>query len=313
MKIYAIDGAFREINESQIGTYEGCFYWVNISNNESGILRKYIDTNPDVHNNNITRLDSAKVEFYDTYTFISIVVTNYDCGKLSSDVLTIFLNEKFIFTMSENPIPIIEELENDFSSFKHSAFFSNKNSPSKLLYYILDKMILYDYEIITKFEKVADNLELHIMKNANKQILHALVHLRHQIHTLRRSVTPIRYIGDDLITNENKLFEAESIKNFKNINSKIDKLMLSLESLVQYTSLVREAFETEMANKTNELMKTFTIISMIFLPLTLITGLYGMNFKIPEYSWSFGYSYVILLMISVSIGLFIYFKKKKWM
>ncbi|MEG0642235.1 MAG: CorA family divalent cation transporter, partial [Clostridium sp.] len=70
---------------------------------------------------------------------------------------------------------------------------------------------------------------------------------------------------------------------------------------------------TEMANKTNELMKLFTIVAMIFSPLTLITGIYGMNFRIPEYKWGYGYLYVIILMIVVSVALFIYFKKRNWM
>lgn len=313
MKIYALDGEFREIKEEAINVCENCFYWINISYEEKNIVKKYIGVDPYIHDNSISKLDAAKVEFFDKYTLLSMVVVNYDGGKLSSEGLSIFFSEKFIFTLSEKSLPVIEELEKDFLSFKNSAFFSNNNSASKLLYYILDKIVLYDYEIITKFEKIADNLELHIMKNADKQILNALVHLRHQIHILRRSVAPIRYIGDDLVTNENNLFEEECIKNFRNINSKIDKLMLALESLVQYTSLVREAFETEMANKTNELMKTFTIISMIFSPLALITGLYGMNFKAPEYSWKYGYFYVIALMVTVSIGLLIYFKRKKWM
>ncbi|MEG0371793.1 MAG: magnesium transporter CorA family protein [Clostridium sp.] len=313
MNIYALDGECVEINEEDINTCAPCFYWVNITYEEKDMLEKHMGINLCSHDQCITKLEAAKVEFYDKYTLLSILTMNYEAGKLSSDNIVIFLNNKFIFTISKDPLKILQNLESDFLSFTNSAFFSNKNSPAKLLYYLLDKIILTDYEIITKLEKIADNLELHILKNANKQFLNALIHLRHQIHTLRRSVAPLRYIGDDLITNENQIFDVESIRNFKNINSKIDKLMLSLESLVQHTALVREAFETEMANKTNELMKLFTIVAMIFSPLTLITGIYGMNFRIPEYKWGYGYLYVIILMIVVSVALFIYFKKRNWM
>ncbi|KMT23092.1 magnesium transporter CorA family protein [Clostridium cylindrosporum] len=313
MKMYALDGECREIKESDIRDDASCFYWINMSYDDKYMLEKYMGVNLYTHDDCISKLEASKVEFYDKYTLLTIVSMNYDAGKLSSENIIVFLNEKFIFTLCKSPVKIIKELENDFISHKNSAFFSTKNSPSKLLYYILDKIILTDYEIIIKLEKIADSLELNIMKNASKQFLNALIHLRHQIHTLRRSVAPLRYIGDDLITNENEIFEVETIRNFKNINSKIDKLMLSLESLVQYTALVRESFETEMANKTNELMKLFTIVAMIFSPLTLVTGIYGMNFKIPEYKWEFGYLYVILLMIGLSVGLFFYFKKKNWM
>jgi magnesium transporter len=151
------------------------------------------------------------------------------------------------------------------------------------------------------------------MKKPDKEFLNGLLHLRHQVHTLRRCIAPLRYIGDNLLANENGLIEKECIKFFTQINSKIDKLIFSLESLVQYIALVREAFETEMANKTNELMKLFTIVAMFFSPLTLITGIYGMNFKMPECSWNYGYVYVIILMCTVSLILFRYFKTKNWL
>lgn len=312
MNIYALDGECKLISEEEINLNFDCFYWFNITFDECDILKKYMDISICTHEECIKKLENAKVEFFDRYTLVSLLSMNYDAGKLSSDNLVVFLNNKFIVTITEHEAKVLTRLENDLTTCKNSAFFS-KSSPSKLLYYILDKIILTDYEIITKLEKIADNLELHILKNANKQFLNALIHLRHQIHTLRRSVAPLRYVGDDLITNENNIFDEDVLGNFKNINSKIDKLMLSLESLVQYTALVREAFETEMANKTNELMKLFTIIAMIFSPLTLITGIYGMNFKIPEYRWDYGYLYVIIVMVLVSIVLFIYFKNKNWM
>lgn len=312
MNIYALDGECRKINEDEVNLNLDCFYWFNIGFEDKDIIKKYMDINLCTHEDSIKKLENAKVEFYDRYTLVSLLSMSYDAGKLSSDNIIVFLNNKFIFTITECESKVLSFLESDLTTCKNSAFFS-KSSPSKLLYYILDKIILTDYEIITKLEKIADNLELHILKNANKQFLNALIHLRHQIHILRRSTAPLRYVGDDLITNENNLFDEDVIRSFKNINSKIDKLMLSLESLVQYTALVREAFETEMANKTNELMKLFTIIAMIFSPLTLITGIYGMNFKIPEYRWDYGYLYVITIMSLVSIGLFIYFKKKNWM
>lgn len=314
MNIYALDGECKQIKQEDIAyNDEKNFYWIDIRYDEVNMLKKYMNINLCVNEECLCRLETAKVEFYDKYTNLSLVAMTYETGKLTSENILIYLNEKFIFTISKESLSIFENLKEELMSCKNIAFFSSESSPSKLLYYILDKIILTDYEIISKFEKVADNLELHIMKNPSKQFLNALIHLRHQVHRLKRSVTPLRYIGDDLITNENKMFTNESIRNFKNINSKIDKLILSLESLVQYTALVREAFETEMANKTNELMKLFTIIAMIFSPLTLVTGIYGMNFQIPEYKWNYGYLYVIVLMVAISIGLLSYFKKKDWM
>jgi magnesium transporter len=218
-----------------------------------------------------------------------------------------------VITTSKQKVKIIDELKEEIFNLKNSLFSSCEKSSARLVYYILDKLILNDYEIINKLENNADTLEIHIIKNPDKQFLNALLHLRHQVHTLRRCITPLRYIGDNLICNENKIIEDECLKAYSQINSKIDKLIFSMESLVSYISLVREAFEAEIANKTNEIMKLFTIVSMFFSPLMLITGIYNMNFNIPEYKWRYGYIYVLALMLLVCAILYRYFKKKGWL
>ena len=96
--------------------------------------------------------------------------------------------------------------------------------------------------------------------------------------------------------------------------SDLEKLLLSIESLVQDLALVREAFESEISNKTNELMKIFTLIASIFLPLNLITSMYGMNFTdIPFVGMKYGYYVICGIMFTISMVLLCLFKKKKWL
>ncbi|EYE89206.1 dihydroorotate dehydrogenase [Fervidicella metallireducens AeB] len=314
MKIYSIDSEINETTVDMVNFDSKLFYWFELTPDEleelNGRIFNFQETCIEECK---SRSQMAKVEFYDDYIFLVLNSLKFEEGNVNPDEFNIFVSKKYIVTTSKEEVKIICELQNELLNYKNSVFFSTDRSPSKLLYYILDRLIHNDYEIINKLENTADVLEIQILKHPNKQFLKGLLYLRHQVHTLRRCITPLRYIGDNLLGNDNKVIDAKCIKYFQQINSKIEKLMFSLESLIQYIGLVREAFETEMANKTNELMKTFTTIAMFFSPLQLIVGIYGMNFKMPECSWQYGYLYVIVLMFAVSFILFVYFKKKKWL
>lgn len=314
MNIYSLCNDIKKIMPGDVDFSLKKYYWFElrpeeVENLNSGLFDFNYSTIEECKN----KSQFAKVEFFDEYTFLVFNSLKYENGTVSSDEFNIYLGKKYIVTVTRETPKILIELEKEVSSYKSSVFFSKDLSPAKMLYFIFDRLILNNFEIINKLEYVADSLEIQIMKNPNKQFINALLHLRHQVHTLRRCVAPLRYIGDNLLSNENSIIEKEHIKIFQRINVKIDKLIFSMESLIQYIILVREAFEVEVSNKTNELMKLFTIIAMFFSPLTLITGIYGMNFKIPEYGWKYGYFYSLVLMLIVIFGLFVYFKRKKWL
>ncbi len=110
------------------------------------------------------------------------------------------------------------------------------------------------------------------------------------------------------------MIEKECVKYCITLNNKIEKLMVALETLVQDLSLVREAFESEISNKTNELMKVFTLIATIFLPASLITSIYGMNFdNLPPMQNPYGCLYVLGFTLIISLFLVYLFKRKKWL
>lgn len=314
MRIYSIGDEIKETDIHEITFKENNYYWFDLNPVELDDLNyEYFDFEYSSIEECANMSQVAKVDFFDGYTFIVLNALVYTNGVIHPDEFNVFLKKNCIITVSKEEVKIIKDLQNELLNYKTSVFFSKNKSPARILYFILDKLILNDYEIINKVENTADALEIQIMKNPERQFLNALLHLRHQVHTLRRCIAPLRYIGDNLLCNENCILKENQIKSFQQINSKIEKLIFSLESLVQYIVLVREAFEAEISNKTNELLKHFTIIAMFFSPLTLITGIYGMNFKIPECSWPNGYLYSISLMILVSILLFYYFKRKKWL
>ena len=112
--------------------------------------------------------------------------------------------------------------------------------------------------------------------------------------------------------NRNSLIGSKDLIFFKLLSNRTDRLLRGVHNLRDYVTQVREAYQAQVDIELNSVMKLFTVLTAIFLPLTLIVGWYGMNFSMPEYSWFYGYPFAILLSVAVIIISVAYFKKNKW-
>lgn len=294
------------INEGQ--------YWILIKAEELYKIKDMLVLDEESLNECINKEQFPKLSFFSGYTFIVFNILLYKEMEVISKELNIFLSKDYIITVYKDELNILQDLLEDIKESKNTFILKRKCRTSIVLYYILDRIILRNYDVISALEAYADKIEINILKSPRQEQIKQLIHLRRQVYKIRKYLNPLRYIGDNLVSNENFIIENEDKVYFMNLSSKIEKLMLSLEALVQDLALVREAFESEIANKTNEIMKLFSIIASIFLPLNLITSMYGMNFKnIPFVEHEHGYYIVSFVMVFISLGLLFLFKKKKWL
>lgn len=314
MKVIEINDEIKEIGIEDIDLKSKFMYWITLTPDELEANNHIFNFHSLAIHECFDLKQNARLEFFDDYDFMVINMIVFKGNIVTSKELNIFVGTNYIVTVTRDRIEMLEELEHELINFKQNVIFNSDRSVIKILYYILDKVIFNDYEIISSLENRADNIEIKILKNPDKKYLNELIYLRRQVHKLKSYISPLRYVGDNLVCNDNGIIGHEHIRYFEQINSRIEKLINSVDSLVQYLVLVREAFEAEISNKTNELMKIFTIIATIFLPLTLITGIFGMNFenmKILKYEW--GFNATMISMILISISLYILFKRKKWL
>lgn len=253
-----------------------------------------------------------RIDYYNDYIFILIGILEQENSEIKSKEMDIFLGEDFIITIYKSPIKLLEEMIRDIKDDKNCHLLKEIKNPSIILYYILDRIIVKNYNIISELETKGDKIELNILKEPHKEQLNALLFVRREAYKLRKLLKPLRYIGDTLLLNENGIIHDDSLVFFKGISRKLEKLMISLDNLSQELALVREAYESEIANKTNELMKVFTIITAIFLPLELITAIFSMNFSyMPLKEYAIGFYGIIVLLIFVTIILLVIFKHKR--
>lgn len=312
MKVYDICRKFALVSDDI--KPEESFYWVLTDVTELDKLKEKFSIDEDSIYECRDFDQSSRIEYYSRYIFLLINILDYNNGSVYSKELNIFLGRNYIITVYKDNIDIIDSLLKDIKDDKNSNLLKIHHEPAVLLYYILDRVIVKDYNIISMLEAQADKIEIRILKTPQKERIDQLITLRRQVYKVRKCLNPLRYIGDSLISNDNNVIENQTLKYFVRLNEKINKLMMSLESLVQDLGLVREAFEAEMQNKTNDLMKVFTIIAAIFLPLNLITGMYGMNFNnIPFIENEYGYYYVVLFMAILALCLIYIFRRKKWL
>lgn len=131
---------------------------------------------------------------------------------------------------------------------------------------------------------------------------------------LKRYYEQLNFIFDEMTVNDNQLFSEDGVRRLMTLRNRTDRYLSAVKNLQEMVSQLREAYQSQLAIEQNDLMKIFTVVTVIFLPLSLLAGWYGMNFShIPELKWKYGYPLVILVSIVTVAALIWKFKKKKWL
>ncbi|HPW52887.1 MAG TPA: CorA family divalent cation transporter [Erysipelotrichaceae bacterium] len=186
-------------------------------------------------------------------------------------------------------------------------------SNEKALYQFFVNLFHDDIRFLENFETRITDIEDSALKNSKQDYLSKIIYYRKQLLSLKRYYEQLDLILDNLCANDNKILSAEGERYMSIISGRVHRYHSYVLNLRDYVTQMREAYQAQIDIEQNQIMRVFTVITSVFLPLTLIVGWYGMNFKyMPELYWRFGYLYVIILSIVVCIALLWYFKKKKW-
>lgn len=191
--------------------------------------------------------------------------------------------------------------------FQHSSgvFQSILDNLSKNTHFaeILDDVLETTYPLIEKIEEEQSRMEKRILHETETELLHDILYQKKQIRRIRKLVWAVRDISHDLNSN----------KKMRHVFSDSLLLIDTIEELRESTSGLIELHMTAMNNRMNEVMKVLAVISTFFLPLTFVTGIYGMNFDfMPELHWTYGYPSFWVLVGAIFIVMFVYFKRKRW-
>ena len=185
----------------------------------------------------------------------------------------------------------------------------------RLIYSFLERLIGDDYTVLEKIEsKISEHEERISNRNLEKNFNIKITGIRKELLLLDNYYQQLIEVGEELEENGSDLLAEDNLHYFKIFANRVSRLSNNTRMLQEYCVQVREAYHAQLEYDLNKIMKMFTVVTTIFLPLTLIVGWYGMNFTtMPELTWKFGYIFVILLSTVVAIICILYFKKKKFL
>ncbi len=249
------------------------------------------------------------IEIYDDYTFGLVNLLNL------RDVFG--PRDKFAFFIKKNLFLLVNIEDADSSTKKIFETSINRFKPEnitleKIIYGFFDGLMYDDNKIMENIEINISNLEDKIQEDHIEKIfVSELIAIKKELIMIRNYYEQFVTIGEELQENENDIFSEEDLRYFKIFTDKVSRLSNNTAMLKDYTVQVREAYDALLNYNINKVMKIFTVVTTIFLPLTLIVGWYGMNFThMPELTWTYGYPLVIIMSLAIVVICIIFFKSK---
>ncbi len=182
-----------------------------------------------------------------------------------------------------------------------------------LLYRFFVRLLKDDMKHLDSTEAEMTEAENEMLIQADEDYLDRIIDFRHELLDLKRYYEQLSSIFDELSANDNGRLTKESVQRFEILSNRVERFRSVTLNLQEYVSQMREAYQSQIDIEQNELMKLFTVVTVIFQPLTLLVGWYGMNFSgMPELAWKYGYPVFIIVSAVIVLILILYFKKKKW-
>lgn len=258
----------------------------------------------------LTREDLPKVDDYGDYIFmIWNAVILSEGGRVASRELDIYLGKKYLVTVHARDIPAVDAAARACAEEPCPL----ASGPEWLLHFLLDKTVDDYFPVVDGLGEDVDRLEETVFESPSRELLRELFVKKHEIVKVRRVCGPQRDIINTLLRYDAKLLDRNSFMYFQDINDHMFRILDQLDTTRDIIGGAMDIYLSSVSNRLNEVMKHLTIVATIFMPLTLISGIYGMNFRyMPELVVRGFYFGVLAFMAAVVVGMLVYFRKKDW-
>jgi magnesium transporter len=253
-----------------------------------------------------------KVEEYTGYYFIVLYEAELSgTGEtLELRELNIFLGKNYLVTVHSRPIRAIETAKRLWPEWTDRS-----EQGSGLLAYLLIDAIVDDYlPLLDLISERMDELEDSIFVEFRSETIEEIFRIKKKLVFLRRSITPLRDVFNTLLRREQPIFRRETHVYFQDVFDHLIRVADTIDTLRDLLASTMEAYLSVSGNRMNQIMKRLTSVSTILMSVTLIAGIYGMNFFfMPELTWRYGYVLALASMLVVALALYAYLKKVKWL
>lgn len=293
----------------------GFINWINVDGLTDTTLIQKVGTHFNLHYLMMEDIRSTehrpKVDEYEDHLFFTMKML-YQIKEHTIDY------EHISFVLGKNFLLSFQEKQGDiFGSLRDRIRNNNgvirKRGADYLLYRLVDNIVDSYYSILENIGYKVEVIEDNITNNPSIEDFRQIQELKKDFIYLRKVVYPLREAMNKLIKNESGFIEERNIKYFSDVYDHVIQLLDSLDTYKDLTSTLMDLYMNTINYKMNEVMKLLTVITTIFIPLSFVAGVYGMNFKyMPEIEWRYGYFQVLGVMALIFAGMLFYFRYKKW-
>ncbi len=307
---------------SDLGIDELCGYlespditWLNIDGLDVNIIERLgnkMGFHPLILEDIMNTTQRPKVEEYDRYIFLVLKMLSYDEKKeeVYAEQVSLVLCDKYVISFQERRGDIFDSLRD---RIRNSKGIIRKMGADYLGYALIDTVVDGYFVILERLGDRIEDVEDELVEAPDTDTIHDIHNLKSQMITLRKSVWPLREVINRLDRLTIQYFNATTGIYLRDVYDHTIQVIDAIETYRDLLSSMLDIYLSSISNKMNEIMKVLTIIGTIFLPLTFITGVYGMNFSyIPELDWRYGYPLVWTIMITVIVIMILFFRRRKW-
>jgi magnesium transporter len=253
-----------------------------------------------------------KIDDFDDYLFIIVHGINYhiESEVVETTELALFLGKNYVVTSHDVPMrsvsSMLDRIRKDGRPMRRGVEF--------LAHDIIDALVDNIMPTIEEMDEKNDQLEAEALHEPKRETLMSIMQLKRSILALTRVMLPQREIVNRLSRGEYTLISERAQIYYRNIYDHLVRIEMLTLGLRDMTESVLNTYLSSVSNRMNEVMKVLTLIATIFIPLTFIAGIYGMNFaNMPELQWRYGYLVILIVMAVIGISLAFYFRRKKWL
>ena len=255
-----------------------------------------------------------KMEDFDDYIFVVLRMLMFDEkeNETKTEQVSILFGRDFVVSFQERADgdvfdPIRERLRSNKGKIR-------KMGADYLAYSLIDAIVDNYFVILEKLGETIEDVEDKLVTNPTSETLHKIHDLKREMIFLRKSVWPLREVINKLGRSESELINASTCVYMRDVYDHTIQVMDAVETFRDMLSGMLDIYLSSLSNRMNEVMKVLTVISTIFIPLTFVVGLYGMNFRhMPELEQTWGYPAILILMFAVALLMVVFFRRRKWM
>lgn len=291
--------------------------WINVSGVHDvqivGEICEHFGIHPLVQEDIVNTSQRAKFESYDGYLYAVVrMLESDDCAEvISSEQVSLVLGDRWVLSFQQHSGDVFdlvrERLRNDQGRIR-------KMGADYLLYSLLDATIDDYFGVLERLGLRVETAEEDVMeKHASAETLQKIHQIKKDTIFIRKCVWPLREAVAAMEKAESKLITEPTQLFLRDLYDHVIRLIDTVETCRDVVTGVFDMYHSMLSNRMNEVMKVLTIIATIFIPITFVAGIYGMNFEtMPETKWAYGYPAALGIMFAVAAGMLVYFKKKDW-